>query len=64
MESLQTIAEQCLPDAWDADDDQLVVNDSSQETCVNISLQQLYTCQFCKQMFKGNTRCFFSSVRF
>lgn len=53
MESLQTIAEQCLPEAWDAED-QLVVNDSSQETCVNINLQQLYKCQFCNEIFKGN----------
>lgn len=53
MESLQTIAEQCLPEAWGSED-HLVVTDSSQETCVDIDLQQLYKCQFCDEIFKGN----------
>lgn len=52
MESLQTIAEQCLPEAWGSED-HLVVTDSSQETCVDIDLQQLYKCQFCEEIFKG-----------
>lgn len=52
MESLQTIAEQCLPETWDAED-QLVVNDNSQAACADINLQQLFKCHLCGEAFKG-----------
>lgn len=49
MQSLQTIAEQCLPDSWENDGTFL----SCREAADNFSLEPVYKCQFCETMLKG-----------
>lgn len=49
MQSLQTIAEQCLPATWEAENAQC----TSEEACDGFDLGQIYKCQFCDEMFKG-----------
>lgn len=51
MQSLQTIAEQCLPESWESDGQ--IVPCNSQEASDNFNLGPLYKCQFCENMFKG-----------
>lgn len=50
MQSLQTIAEQCLPDSWENDGSFL----SCREATDNFNLEPVYKCQFCETMLKGN----------
>lgn len=52
MESLQTIAEQCLPETWESEA-QLVADNISQDSCGNLAINSLYKCQFCEEIFKG-----------
>lgn len=54
MESLQTIAEQCLSETWESEA-QLVADNVSQESCGNLTINTIYKCQFCEEIFKG--RC-------
>lgn len=57
MQSLQTIAEQCLPPSWENDVNLVNVNNGSEETCDSFNFaQQLHKCQFCGEMFKGRSR--------
>lgn len=49
MQSLQTIAEQCLPDSWENDGGFL----SCKDTTDNFNLEPVYKCQFCETMLKG-----------
>lgn len=49
MQSLQTIAEQCLPDSWENDGAFL----SCREASDNFTLEPVYKCQFCEAMLKG-----------
>ncbi|XP_063912202.1 zinc finger protein OZF-like [Zophobas morio] len=53
MESLQTIAEQCLPETWETDTQIMSCQSTSQETtnCSTFDLN-LYRCQFCEDIFK------------
>lgn len=53
MQSLQTIAEQCLPPSWENDVHLVNVNSGSEETCDSFNFPQLHKCQFCGEMFKG-----------
>uniref|UniRef100_A0A1Y1JRV8 C2H2-type domain-containing protein n=2 Tax=Photinus pyralis TaxID=7054 RepID=A0A1Y1JRV8_PHOPY len=48
MQSLQTIAEQCLPEAWE--NDNLIATHSSSEetTCHSLNLEPYLKCQFCE----------------
>uniref|UniRef100_A0A6P7G3Y1 Zinc finger protein 260-like n=1 Tax=Diabrotica virgifera virgifera TaxID=50390 RepID=A0A6P7G3Y1_DIAVI len=50
MQSLQTIAEQCLPESWESDGN--IVPCNSDEATDNFSLDALYKCQFCENIFK------------
>lgn len=52
MESLQTIAEQCLPETWESEA-QLVTDNVSQNSCGNLTINSLYKCQFCEEIFEG-----------
>lgn len=52
MESLQTIAEQCLPETWESET-QLINDNGSQEPCANLTINFMYKCQFCEEIFKG-----------
>lgn len=57
MQSLQTIAEQYLPAAWESD--QSNVNNlhcNSEETCDGFDIAQIFKCQFCEETFKGVLR--------
>lgn len=49
MESLQTIAEQCLPETWETDTE--FIADNSQGTYLD--LDSLHKCQFCGENFRG-----------
>ncbi|CAH1112096.1 unnamed protein product [Psylliodes chrysocephalus] len=50
MQSLQTIAEQCLPDSWESDAN--IVPCNSNEATDNFNLGPIYKCQFCENIFK------------
>ncbi|XP_060526466.1 zinc finger protein OZF-like [Cylas formicarius] len=51
MQSLQTIAEQCLPASWENDNQICPIN--ADETSNNFNLvDNLYKCQFCEDIFK------------
>lgn len=52
MQSLQTIAEQCLPDSWENDGAFL----SCREATDNFNLEPVYKCQFCETMLKGTSK--------
>jgi KRAB domain-containing zinc finger protein len=53
MQSLQTIAEQCLPETWETDTQIMSCHSNSQETnCSTFDLTNLYRCQFCEDIFK------------
>lgn len=54
MQSLQTIAEQCLPATWDSEQNIIQLQNTSEEACDGFSLTHLCRCQFCEQVFKGN----------
>ncbi|XP_074034022.1 uncharacterized protein isoform X2 [Leptinotarsa decemlineata] len=49
MQSLQTIAEQCLPESWESDGN--IVPCNSDETSDNF-LGPIYKCEFCENIFK------------
>lgn len=54
MQSLQTIAEQCLPETWETDTPMMSCHSNSEETnCSTLNLTGLYRCQFCEDIFKG-----------
>jgi hypothetical protein len=56
MQSLQTIAEQCLPETWETDTQIMSCHSNSQETnCSTFDLTNLYRCQFCEDIFKGKS---------
>lgn len=55
MESLQTIAEQCLPDTWEVESQ--LQNNSSQQNCDIVDSSVLFKCQFCEEIFKGMLHC-------
>ncbi|KAJ8954977.1 hypothetical protein NQ318_000408 [Aromia moschata] len=50
MQSLQTIAEQCLPESWESDGQ--IVPCNSQEATDSFNLDSVFKCQFCGEMFK------------
>lgn len=50
MQSLQTIAEQCLPDSWENDSQLLPYKEATD----NFNLEPLYKCQFCEDILKGD----------
>lgn len=55
MQSLQTIAEQCLPPAWDTAQNHVLVNPndtSSDNACAEFILDPFLKCQFCDEMFR------------
>lgn len=52
MQSLQTIAEQYLPESWENDNQICPIN--AEETSNSFSLiENIYKCQFCGESFKG-----------
>lgn len=54
MQSLQTIAEQCLPETWENDSPLInTVTSSEENTCNSLSLDQFVKCQFCQLSFIG-----------
>lgn len=55
MQSLQTIAEQCLPETWETDDATQIIScqSNSQETNQGFNFTNSYRCQFCEDIFKG-----------
>lgn len=56
MQSLRTIAEQCLPETWENEQNLINTHDSSENnSCPEYTLDALYKCQFCEESFKG--RC-------
>lgn len=52
MQSLRTIAEQCLPETWENDHNLISTHDSENNSCPEFGLE-LYKCQFCEEAFKG-----------
>lgn len=54
MQSLRTIAEQCLPETWDNEQNLINAHENSENnSCPQFTLDQLYKCQFCEESFKG-----------
>ena len=53
MQSLQTIAEQCLPESWDTDNQICPINTDEPSTNFNL-VDNWNKCQFCGEVFKGN----------
>lgn len=55
MQSLQTIAEQYLPESWENDNQICPIN--AEDTSNNFNLiDNIYKCQFCGDSFKGKTQ--------
>ncbi|CAH1154764.1 unnamed protein product [Phaedon cochleariae] len=52
MQSLQTIAEQCLPESWESDGN--IMPCGSEEASDNFNLGTIYRCQFCQNIFKDD----------
>ncbi|KAK9693553.1 Zinc finger, C2H2 type [Popillia japonica] len=53
MQSLRTIAEQCLPETWDNEQNLINAHENSENnSCPQFTLDQLYKCQFCEESFK------------
>lgn len=58
MQSLQTIAEQCLPETWDSEANIINTHSSSEDTtCHSLTLQPMLKCQFCEESFTGRYIC-------
>lgn len=51
VQSLQIIAEQCLPESWDGD--QIASCSNSMSTAQNTFHFDLYKCDYCGDSFKG-----------
>ncbi|KAI4459421.1 zinc finger protein [Holotrichia oblita] len=53
MQSLRTIAEQCLPETWENEQNLINAHENSENnSCPEFTLDQLYKCQFCEESFK------------
>lgn len=53
MQSLQTIAEQYLPESWENDNQICPINTEETSNSFNL-IENIYKCQFCGESFKGN----------
>ena len=61
MQSLQTIAEQCLPATWDNEQNIINVHENpvNSSCTADFSLDQFFKCQFCEESFKGRQTTLF-----